>query len=218
MKSSRTWPWVVGAAVAGIAVGLILGRTGQASAGRSGLTASEPRPVQAPTASAVAPSARPVVAPSVPAPRNPDPAPTAPPAKPAPDEAVAAENTTLTPPPPDEWEKIPIDKAFGESLGSFPTRKAFSKGMMNPETFLPCVKQWKAPPQLDKVELETELRVRSEEGALVVEDVVILDGNVADAALETCVIEGYRGRRIPVSGVEPGRRYRLKWGGVAALR
>jgi hypothetical protein len=125
---------------------------------------------------------------------------------------------TEAPPPADEWDKVPIDTHHGESLGSLPTRQAFSKGMRYPDTFIPCVKQWRAPPQLDKVELETELRVRSEEGALVVEDVVILDGNVADAALETCVIEGYRGRRIPVAGVESGRRFRLKWGGTVALK
>jgi hypothetical protein len=140
------------------------------------------------------------------------------PAAPAPATPDATAVATETPPPAVDWEEIPIDKAFGESLGNFPTRQAFSKGMRNPDTLIPCMKQWRAPPGLDKVELETELRVRSEEGALYVEDVVILEGNVSDEALETCVIEGYRGRRIPVTGMVPGRLYRLKWGGTVALR
>lgn len=139
-------------------------------------------------------------------------------ANPAPAAGTTAEDTAQVPLPPDEWEKIPIDRAFGESLGSFETRKVFATGMRGLDTFLPCVRSWKAPPSLDKVEIETELRLRSEEGVLVVEDRVILEGNVSDAALEECVISGSRGRRIPVPGVEPGRRFRIKWGGVAALK
>lgn len=118
----------------------------------------------------------------------------------------------------DEWTSIPIDRAAGETLGSFPTRQAFSKGMRNVRPVGACVKQWPAPPGLDMVELDVELRIRSAEGELVIEDAAIIEGNVADAVLEGCVISGYRGRRIPVAGVEPGRIYRIKWGGTVGLR
>lgn len=216
MRSSRTWPWVVGAAVAGIAVGLLLGRTGQGTSNRPGRASSDSRSVRTSIASVATPSANRRTEPPPSPPRGPETGPAA--IAPALAVPVDAASTSVTPPPPDEWEKIPIDRAFGESLGSIHTRQAFSKGMRHPDTFIPCVKQWRAPPQLDKVELETELRVRSEEGVLVVEDAVVLEGNVADADLEACVVEGYRGRRIPVTGMEPGRRFRLKWGGVVALR
>lgn len=217
MRPSHSWPWVLGAAVAGVVVGLVLGRTGQTAAGRIEPPASPSRAARVPTSSVAAPPAGAEVAPSSPVSRDLRP-PAAPKgARPTAAEPINNESATAAAPSPDEWEKIPIDRAFGESLGSFETRKTFANGMRGLDAFLPCVRAWKAPPNLDKVEIETELRLRSEEGVLVVEDRVILEGNVSDAALEDCVVSGSRGRRIPVPGIEPGRRYRIKWGGVAAL-
>ncbi|MGA8890807.1 MAG: hypothetical protein WB493_04510 [Anaeromyxobacteraceae bacterium] len=217
MKASKSWPWVLGAAIAGVGVGLLLGRTGQAAPGRIDSAPPTSRTARAPSTVVTPSPAGPVSESSPSASRRPGSSSAAPSAKAAPAEPVAAENTTDAAPPPDDWQKIPIDKAFGESLGSWENRKAFAKGMKAVDPFFSCVRAWKAPAHLDKLEIETELRLRSEEGALVVEDRLMLEGNVSDAGLEECLISGSRGRRIPIPGIEPGRQYRINWGGMAAL-
>jgi len=116
-----------------------------------------------------------------------------------------------------DWERIPLDRRFGESLGDFATRKAFSKRMGQPQTLPACIESWKAPPGLRHVEMTFELRVRSEDDALVVEDAVVTGGNVSDASLERCATAQLRGRRVSTPGIQPGLAFRIEWGGIQPL-
>ena len=116
------------------------------------------------------------------------------------------------------WEQIPIDRAFGESLGDFQTRKAFSAAMRQPSALARCTEDWTAPPEIRRFEMDMELRVRSVDDALVVEDVSILEANVSDASVERCVISELRGRRAPAPGIRPGQAFRIKWGATKYLQ
>ncbi len=54
--------------------------------------------------------------------------------------------------------------------------------------------------------------------ALVVEDASILESNVGIAEREGCVLDGYRGIRVPAPGIQPGLPFRLRWGAVNYLK
>ena len=117
-----------------------------------------------------------------------------------------------------DWERIPLDRMFGETLGDMPTRQAFSKAMRDPPGLAVCTRDWQAPPGITHVEMKVEVHVRSEEGALVVEDARITRGNVSDSDLERCYENQLRGRRTAVAGIRPGQAFRLEWGGLATIR
>lgn len=117
-----------------------------------------------------------------------------------------------------DWEAIPLDRAMGESLGDITTRQAFSAAMRQPSLLPPCTDGWEAPPGIRRLDMDLELRVRSVDDALIVEDARIIDANVSDASVERCVIEALRGRRAPAPGIRPGQAYRLRWGASKTLR
>lgn len=117
-----------------------------------------------------------------------------------------------------DWESIPLDRAGGESLGDIGTRRAFSSAMRQPSLLPPCTGGWEAPPGIRRLDMDFELRVRSVDDALVVEDARILEANVSDASVERCMVEGLRGRRAPAPGIRPGQAFRLKWSASKTLR
>ncbi len=118
----------------------------------------------------------------------------------------------------DPWERIPLDSGFGESLGDIPTRRAFSLAMRTPQALGACTEGWRAPPGIVRIDMKTELRVRSEQDALVVEDAVLRESSIGDADLERCLLASLRGRRVDAPGIQPGQAFRLAWRSVKGLR
>lgn len=110
-----------------------------------------------------------------------------------------------------EWQGIPLDKASGASLGDLSTRRAFSGAMRDPPALGPCTAGWTVPPGIARVDMTLELRVRSDDESLIVEDAHVTEANPADADLERCVVSSLRGRRVAAPGVPPGRTYRIEW-------
>ncbi len=217
-------PWVVASGAAGVLLGWLLG-TGALSPGPAGDPA--PRaPPPPPIADAPPPPPAPPVARSVPAPPRPAPAPpaTAPPATVPPGVGTPGRDVDDAPEPralpagSDPWEEIPLDSAMGESLGSLETRRAFSRAMRQPTALGHCMEGWIAPAGVVQVYIRTELRVRSEEDALVVEDAHVLESNVSDGYLERCLVGSFRGRRVPAPGVRPDQAFRIQWGSEVSLR
>ena len=117
-----------------------------------------------------------------------------------------------------DWEAIPLDRAMGESLGDITTHQAFSAAMRQPSLLPPCTDGWEAPPGIRRLDMDFELRVRSVDDALVVEDARMLEANVSDASVERCMVEGLRGRRAHAPGIRPGQAFRLKWGASKTVR
>lgn len=117
-----------------------------------------------------------------------------------------------------DWEAIPLDRAGGESLGDVETRRAFAVAMRQPPALSRCTDGWEAPPGIRRLDMDLELRVRSVDDALVVEDARILESNVSDASVERCMVEGLRGRRAPAPGIRSGQAFRLRWGASKTLR
>ena len=110
----------------------------------------------------------------------------------------------------DPWEQVPLDRDWGRSIGSPSIGRAFAEAMPRMlGLLLACRKEWVAPPGITQVMMEMELRVRSREGSLVVEDVAFPGGSVGDADLERCLARDYRGRRVEAPGIEPGRAFRF---------
>ena len=117
-----------------------------------------------------------------------------------------------------DWEAIPLDRAGGESLGDVETRRAFAVAMRQPPALSRCTEEWAVPPGIRRLDIDIELRVRSVDDALVVEDVRVLEANVSDARVERCVVEGLRGRRAHAPGIRPGQAFRLKWAASKTVR
>jgi hypothetical protein len=129
---------------------------------------------------------------------------------PRPPEAAPGSGGEPSPLAVDPWEQIPLDRAGGSSPIPLPIRRAFGEAMWKQRNPLPvCRREWVAPPGVTYVMMEVELRVRSREESLVVEDVVFLGGNVGDADLERCIAREVRGRRSEAPGIEPGRAFRM---------
>ena len=140
---------------------------------------------------------------------------------PVPGKPVVSIQHAPAPPPPAEsavnWEQIPLDRAAGESLGDLQTRKAFSAAMRQRHALSRCTEDWTAPPEIRRLDMDIELRVRSVDDALVVEDVSILEANVSDANVERCVTSELRGLQAPAPGIRPGQAFRIKWGATKHL-
>ena len=127
-----------------------------------------------------------------------------------PPEAARGSGGEPSPSAVDPWEQIPLDRAGGSSLVAPSVRRAFAEALWKQRNpLLVCRKEWVAPPGVTHVLMEVELRVRSREEDLVVEDVVFLGGNVGDADLERCIAREVRGRRSEAPGIEPGRAFRM---------
>jgi hypothetical protein len=127
-----------------------------------------------------------------------------------PPDAARGSNGDPSPSTVDPWEQIPLEPGAAGSLGPPSVRRAFAEAMSKPRNpVLVCRQEWEAPPGITLVMMEFELRVRSREESLVVEDVVFLGGNVGDAVLERCIAREYRGRRSEAPGIEPGRAFRM---------
>ncbi|HQR30957.1 MAG TPA: hypothetical protein PLL32_11150 [Anaeromyxobacteraceae bacterium] len=110
----------------------------------------------------------------------------------------------------DPWEQVPLDRDGTGPLGPKSVRRAFFEAMRKPRIpILVCRQEWVAPPGVNYVMMEVELRVRSQEESLVVEDVAFPGGSVGDAGLEHCIAREYRGRRSEAPGIEPGRAFRM---------
>jgi len=116
-----------------------------------------------------------------------------------------------------DWEQIPLDRTAGESLGDLQTRRAFSAAMRQRPARSRCTEAWTAPPEIRRFDMDIELRVRSVDDALVVEDASILEANVSDASVERCVISELRGLRASAPGIRPGQAFRIKWGATKYL-
>ena len=89
--------------------------------------------------------------------------------------------------------------------------------MRQPPVLARCTEAWTAPPEIRRLEMDMELRVRSVDDALVVEDVSILEANVSDASVERCVISELRGLRASAPGIRPGQAFRIRWGATKYL-
>lgn len=129
----------------------------------------------------------------------------------APATVPSAAAAPAAPPEAIDWERIPFDEAAGESLGDVETRRAFSLALREKRVLGRCVQGWRAPAGVRKVDMQVELRVRSEEEALLVEDAIVRTTSVEDPGLVACVQVGLRGRRVPVAGVTSGQAFRLSW-------
>jgi hypothetical protein len=90
--------------------------------------------------------------------------------------------------------------------------------MITPPVLAPCTEAWTAPPGVRQIDMKIELRVRSQDDQLVVEDASVIEANVSDAGLERCVVASLRGRRSPAPGIPPGQSFRIEWGAVKTLR
>ncbi len=198
-------PWMVGVALlALLALGVFLWRDAGSTSGdtRAPAAPREARPPEAPPGRG-ATGASPEVNPPVPGKSE-----------------VAIQHAPAAPLPAESavnWEQIPIDRAFGESLGDLQTRKAFSAAMRQRLALSRCTEGWTPPPEIRRLDMDVELRVRSVDDALVVEDVSILEANVSDASVERCVISELRGVRAPAPGIRPGQAFRIKWGATKYL-
>lgn len=118
-----------------------------------------------------------------------------------------------TPAPAVDWESLPLIGHPPGAFGSLAIWKVFYAAMQGPENPLTvCSTGWRPPPGFATMDLEAELRVRSLDGFLVVEDLIILGGNIGDSEFEACLVKQYRGRRAPAPKVESGRAFRIAWG------
>lgn len=110
------------------------------------------------------------------------------------------------------WETIPLSRIPPSPFGSVETWHVFVRALRTPESPLTvCSTGWRPPAGFATMDLETELRVVSKDGFLVVEDLIILGGNIGDSEFEACLVHQYRGRRAPAPTVEPGRTFRIAW-------
>ncbi len=100
---------------------------------------------------------------------------------------------------------------LGSDLGDVATKQAFARALRQPSPVPPCLVDWARPPGVRELRLDLELQVRSEEGALVVEDAMVREASLGDAELERCITSGLRGRRVPAPGATPGRSFLVKW-------
>jgi hypothetical protein len=110
------------------------------------------------------------------------------------------------------WETVPLSRLPPIPFGSVETWQTFVRALRTPESPLTvCSQGWKPPPGFATMDLEAELRVRAVGGFLVVEDLIILGGNIGDSEFEACLVREYRGRRAPAPTVEPGGAFRIAW-------
>lgn len=118
--------------------------------------------------------------------------------------------------PPDsadfDWTSIPLDVERAKSLGPLETRQPFVRSMAQQRALGRCLEEWVAPPGVQEVHLQSELRLVSEKDFVTVVDVVVLEANPADASLNACYAGKLRRTRHPAPGVASGRRFRIQWG------
>jgi hypothetical protein len=131
----------------------------------------------------------------------------------APQAPERPEASAHAPRPEVDWESLPVIGHPPSAFGSLAIWKVFYAAMQGPENPLRvCSTGWRPPPGFATMDLEAELRVRSLDGFLVVEDLIILGGNIGDSEFEECLVKQYRGRRAPAPDVEPDRAFRIAWG------
>lgn len=111
-----------------------------------------------------------------------------------------------------DWDSIPLSRIPPNPFGSVETWQLFLRALKTPESPITvCSAGWRPPPGFATMELETELRVRVVDRFLVVEDMVVLGGNLGDPEFEACLVQHYRGRRAAAQAVEPDRAFRIAW-------
>jgi hypothetical protein len=116
-----------------------------------------------------------------------------------------------------DWQRIPLR----ELVDLFPAHpqawQVFARAVGTARPFTTCAARWEAPPGIKVATTTLELRLRSRNDALRIEDVVILESNPADAVLEQCVDSSLRGREFPAPGMPPHQAYRYKWSAIKQL-
>lgn len=202
----RWWAWVAGGAVvvaAVLAAWLLRGRGENVGVNPYGVVVEEPHPAAAP----------PSPARGGPVPRRGSP------------ERPAGEGSRpLAVKDPEaggsavRWEEIPLEGPPFRSLGSPKKAQAVSVGIRQRPALKECARDWRWPDGIARYDMVVELRLRSEEGALVVEDALVREANVSDAEIERCVVQELRGRRIEVPDTSAGRAYRITWPSMVRRR
>lgn len=116
-----------------------------------------------------------------------------------------------------DWQRIPL-RELPELFPANPEAwRVFARAVVDARPFTTCAAKWEAPPGIKVATTTLELRLRSRNDALRIEDVVILESNPADSVLEQCVDSSLRGREFPAPGMPPDQAYRYKWSAIKQL-